>query len=73
MVGTRDDGKEGRWGGRAGYVSSKFSFIYLVISGCAGSSLLLGLSPAAKSRGFSLAVVHGLLIVAAPLVSEHGL
>jgi len=31
------------------------------------------LSPVAVSRGYSLAAVHGLLIVVASVVSEHGL
>ena len=47
--------------------------IYLCfICGCAGSSLLRGFSPAALSRGHSLAAVHGLFAVMASLV-EHRL
>ena len=41
--------------------------------GCAGSSLLSRLSLVEASRDCSLAVVAGLLIVAASLVVEHGL
>lgn len=38
---------------------------YLVISGCAGSSLLL--------RGYCLVVVHWILVVVASLAVGHGL
>ena len=41
--------------------------------GCAGSSLLRGLSLVALSRGHSLVVTCGLLIAVASLVVEHGL
>ena len=41
--------------------------------GCAGSSLLRGLSLVALSRGDSLVVTCGLLIAVASLVVEHGL
>ena len=40
--------------------------------GCAGS-LLLRLSLVAKTRGYSLAVVRGLLTAAVSLVMEHRL
>jgi len=43
------------------------------LSGCAGSSLLLGLSLVAVSGVYSLFVVHGLLIVVVSLVAEQGL
>ena len=42
----------------------KILFIYLFIFGCAGSSLL---------QGLSLVAVRGLLIAGASLVAEHGL
>ena len=51
-----------------------FSFFKssLFIFACAGSPLLyLGFSLVAASRGYSLAVVHGLLIALASLM-EHG-
>ena len=42
------------------------SFIYLlIIFGCTGSLLLC--------KGFSLVMMHGLLIVVASLVAEYGL
>ena len=41
--------------------------------GCAGSSLLRGLSLVVENRGYSLLVVRGLLIAVASLVREHGL
>ena len=41
--------------------------------GCAGSSLLRRLSLVAKTRGYSLAVVRGLLTAAVSLVMEHRL
>ena len=46
---------------------------YLLISDCAGSSLLHRLSQVAANWGYSLVAVHGLLIVLASLVVEHGL
>ena len=45
----------------------------MFIFGCAGSSLLHGLSLVAESRGYSLVVVCRLLIAVASLVLEHGL
>ena len=42
-------------------------------SGCAGLRCCTGSSLAVGSRGHSLVAVHGLLTVAASLVSEHGL
>ena len=46
-----------------------YLFIYLLIFGCTGSSLLLeGFSLVVMSRGYSLVGVHGLLIVAASFV-----
>ena len=47
--------------------------LFLFIFGCAGSSLPRGLSLVATSRGYSLAVVRGLLIAVASLTEEHGL
>ena len=52
-----------------GFLKNKL-FIYL---GCAGPSLLRGLSLVVVSRGYSLVVMCGLLIVVASLVVEHGL
>ena len=52
------------------------TFIYLLfISGCAGSSLLCSeaISLVTVTGGYSLVVVHGLLIALASLVAEHGL
>ena len=46
--------------------------ICLFVYDCAGSSLLCRLSLAAASRGYCLAVVHGLLIAIASLVAQHG-
>ena len=43
-----------------------------ILFGCGGSSLLPELSQVAVSRGFSLGVVLGLLIVVASLVAKHG-
>ena len=45
----------------------------LFIFGFAGSSLLRSFSLVAESRGFSLVVVHGLLITVVSLFSEHWL
>ena len=39
--------------------------------GCAGSSLLCGLSLVAASRAYSVVAVHGLLIAVASLVAEQ--
>ena len=50
-----------------------FNFIYLFIFGCAGSSLLCGLSSSCSEWGCSLIAAYGLLIVVASLVVEHGL
>ena len=47
--------------------------IYLFIFSCGGSSLLHWVSLILASEGFSLVVMHGLLIAAASLVLEHGL
>lgn len=41
--------------------------------GCAGASLLCGLSLAVESRGYSLAAVRGLLTAAVSLLMECGL
>ena len=46
--------------------------IYLFIFGCAGSSLMLGLSLIAASGSYSLAEVLGLLIVGASPVAGRG-
>ena len=40
---------------------------------CTGSSVLVGFSLVAASRGYSLVAVCGLLIVVASLIVEHGL
>ena len=45
----------------------------LFIFGCAGFSLLQGLSLVAASGGLLSRAVHGLLIEVASLVAEHGL
>ena len=45
----------------------------LFIYGCAGSSLLCGLFSSCGEQGLLLVAVHGLLIVVASLVAEHGL
>ena len=54
-------------------VSFLFKNFYLFIFGCAGSSMLLRLSLVAECRGYSLVLLHGLLIVVASLVAERGL
>ena len=51
----------------------KHNFIYLFIFGCAGSSLLCGLSLALGSGGPSPAAKVGLLTAMASLALEHGL
>ena len=48
-------------------------YFYSFIFGCAGSSLLHGLSLVVVSRGYSLVAVCGLLTALASLVAEHGL
>ena len=48
------------------------NFIYLIF-GCVWSSLPVGFSLVAESGGYSLFSVHGLIIVVASLVVEHGL
>ena len=48
-------------------------FYVLFIFGCAGSSLLLGLSLVTASGGYSPVVVCWLLVAVAPLVAEHRL
>ena len=40
--------------------------------GCAESSYFMGFSLVVASGGYSLVVMHRLLIVAASLVAEHG-
>ena len=45
--------------------------MYLLIFGCAGSSLLTGFSLVATSGGYSLVAMHGLLIAVASLIVEH--
>ena len=45
----------------------------LLIFGCAGSSLLCGLSPVVVSGGYSSVAVWGLLIAVASLVAEQAL
>ena len=49
-----------------------FCFVFVVF-GCAGSLWLCRLSLVALSGGYSLVVVHGLLIAVASPVAEHGL
>ena len=44
-----------------------FIYLLLAVCCCGGSSLVLA------SGGYSLVLVHGLLIVAASLVAEHGI
>ena len=57
-----------------GYVCVCVCVCVCGLSGYAGSSLLCGLfSLVVASRGYSLDVVHGLLIGAASLVAGHGL
>ena len=50
-----------------------FFIIFISSTGCAGSLLLHGLSLAAASGGYSLVMVHGLLITVASLAAEDGL
>ena len=45
----------------------------MFIYGCAGSSLLHGLSLVGASGGYSLVAMHGLLIMGASLGGVHGL
>ena len=52
---------------------SLFKLFYLFIFGCAGSSLLCGLSLVAESESYSLVAVCRLLIVVASFVAEHRL
>ena len=47
--------------------------MFCVVFGWAGSLRLCRLSLVAVSGGYSLVVVHGLLIAVASLVAEHGL
>ena len=51
---------------------SRSSF-YFWGCGCAGSLLLCRLYLVSRSKGYSLAVVRGLLIAVASLVAEHRL
>ena len=55
------------------FKSLKSLFIYLSILGCAGSSLLCGLSLVAGNRGYSLVEAFRLCTVVASLVAEHEL
>ena len=50
-----------------------FFIFYLFIFGSAESSLLCRFSLVVASWGYSLVVVHGLLILVASLVAEHRL
>ena len=43
-----------------------------IYTGCAESSYCMGFSLVVASGGYSLVVMHRLLIVAASLVAEHG-
>ena len=50
-----------------------YMYIYIYIyMGCAESSYCMGFSLVVASGGYSLVVMHRLLIVAASLVAEHG-
>jgi len=51
----------------------KINFICLVSLVVLGLHCCAGLSLVVESRGYSLAVVHRLLIAVAPLVAEHRL
>ena len=54
--------------------SIKKLFTYLILFlAVLGLHCCMGFSLVVKSRGYSLVVVHGLLIVRASLVAEHGL
>ena len=55
------------------FFKNKANFIYLLIFGRAGSSLLMGFPLVVVSRRCFLAVVCRLLIAAASFVAEHGL
>ena len=50
----------------------KIAFIYILIFGCTGSSLLHGLSLVAKSRECSLVLICGLLLAMASLLQSSG-
>ena len=50
-----------------------FKIFFNFIFGCAGSSLLRGLSSSCGEQRLLLAVLHGFLIGMASLVAEHGL
>ena len=54
-------------------VSWIFFLIKKIFMAVLGPLAALGLSLVAESRGYSLVVVHGLLIAAASLVMEHRL
>ena len=48
---------------------SKFIYLFIFIFGCAESPLMLSVSLAVMSQGFSLVAVCGLLIAVASLVA----
>ena len=55
-------------------LEGRFFFFNVFLFGCAGSSLLhAGFSLVAVSRGYTVVVVHRLLVAAASFVAEHRL
>ena len=62
----------GLWSVRLIYVCI-YIYVYIYIyMGCAESSYCMGFSLVVASGGYSLVVMHRLLIVATSLVAEHG-
>ena len=59
----------GLWSVRLIYVCI-YIYVYIYM-GCAESSYCMGFSLVVASGGYSLVVMHRLLIVAASLVAEH--
>ena len=55
------------------FQNKKKNLIDLFIFGCAGSSLLHGVFSSCGGQGYSLVVMHRLLIAVGSLVVEHGL
>ena len=60
------------WYVRIGY-NGICLFIYILFLAVLGLCAVCGLSLAVAIRGYSLVVIHGLLIVVSSLVAEHGL
>ena len=58
---------------RSSFLFFWFKIFFNFIFGCAGSSLLRGLSYSCGEQRLLLAVLHGFLIGMASLVAEHGL